>query len=77
MKKANQQVKAYIKKATGIIMLTMIIMWGIAYLPDGSDENSYLRKAAEASSFIFEPLGFGECEACILALPTSIIAKEN
>lgn len=76
-KKVKMEVKEYIKKAFGIVLWTMIILWSISYFPDGEAETSYLYAGAKIIQPMFIPLGFGDRIECIASLPGGIIAKET
>lgn len=75
--KVKQEVMAYVKKATGIVLWAMILLWGLSYFPNGRIQDSYIASFAKSTTFIFEPLGFGNRWESIAALPGSIVAKET
>lgn len=76
-KKVKMEVKGYAKKAFGIVLWTMIILWSISYFPNGEAESSYLYTGAKIIQPMFIPLGFGDRIECIASLPGGIIAKET
>ena len=39
--KVKKEVMEYIKKAVGIVSLAMLVMWGLAYFPNGNILRSY------------------------------------
>ena len=71
------EVKGYIKKATGIVLWAMVILWGLSYFPNGQVSTSYLATISQKVAPLFEPLGFGNRWECVAALPGGIIAKET
>lgn len=75
--KARKEVGAYVKKATGIVLWAMIILWSLSYFPSGRLEESYIAQGSKALMPIFEPLGFGNRWESIASLPGGIIAKET
>ena len=75
--KVKEEVWAYIRKATGIVLWAMILLWSISYFPDGQIETSYMARGAKAIAPIYEPAGFGDRWECVASLPGSIIAKET
>lgn len=75
--KVKEEVKGYVKKACGIVLLAMVILWGLTYFPHGKVEDSYLAQGAKQSAWLFEPLGFGDRWECVASLPGGIIAKET
>lgn len=76
-KKVSEEVKGYIRKATSVVLWTMVILWSLTYFPHGNIESSYLSQFAKTIAPIYEPLGFGERWESVAALPGSIIAKET
>lgn len=75
--KVKEEVHGYVKKATGIVLWAMIILWGLSYFPHGDMETSYIASASKALQPVFEPLGFGNRWESIASLPGGIIAKET
>lgn len=75
--KVKEEVKGYVKKATGIVLLAMVILWGFSYFPNGTMEDSYIARFSKTAAPIFEPLGFGNRWECVASLPGGIIAKET
>lgn len=75
--KVKKEVMEYIKKAVGIVSLAMLVMWGLAYFPNGNMASGYIAQGAKAMQPFFEPLGFGNRWESIAALPGGIIAKET
>lgn len=75
--KVKEEVWAYIRKATGIVLWAMILLWSISYFPDGQIETSYMARGAKVIAPIYEPAGFGDRWECVASLPGSIIAKET
>lgn len=75
--KVKEEVKGYVKKATGVVLLAMIVLWGVSYFPNGKLEDSYMARFAKGITPIFEPLGFGNRWECVASLPGGIIAKET
>lgn len=75
--KVREEVKSYVRKACGIVLWAMVILWGLTYFPGGSVEDSYLAQGAKLVQPIFAPLGFGDRWECVAALPGGIIAKET
>ncbi|MEG2543428.1 MAG: ferrous iron transport protein B [Longicatena sp.] len=75
--KVKEEVKAYVKKAVGVVMLAMMILWGFTYFPSGDSNTSYIARGAKVFVPIYEPLGFGTRWESIAALPGGIIAKET
>ncbi len=76
-KSAAEECWNYVKKAFRVVLLVMIVLWSFSYFPTGEKEQSYLAKAAQRVSFLFEPLGFGDRWECVAALPGGIVAKES
>lgn len=75
--KAVLEVKGYVKKATGIVLWAMVVLWALSYFPNGNVQSSYLSTAAKTAAPIFEPLGFGNRWESVASLPGGIIAKET
>ncbi|MGX8834031.1 ferrous iron transport protein B [Amedibacillus sp. YH-ame6] len=75
--KVREEVKAYIHKATGIVLWAMIVLWGLTYFPTGNINDSYIAQASKFVQPIFEPLGFGTRWESVASLPGGIIAKET
>lgn len=75
--KVKEEVKGYVKKATGIVLLAMVVLWGLSYFPNGKIEDSYIARFSKTIAPIFEPLGFGNRWECVASLPGGIIAKET
>lgn len=75
--KVKQEVVAYVRKATTIVLWAMILLWGLTYFPNGTISDSYLAKFGQFTAPLYEPLGFGTRWETISALPGSIIAKET
>ena len=77
---------SFIKKAGTIILLSTIVIWFLSYFGwvDGKfgmiDENqmdcSILAYIGRAICWIFQPLGFGNCQATVATI-TGLVAKEN
>jgi ferrous iron transport protein B len=66
---------AFIKKAGTVILTVSVLVWLVAYFPDGRAETSILAGIGR----LFEPLGrpLGLDWKMVTALLTSIVAKEN
>lgn len=77
MHKAYLEIKSYVKKATGIVLWAMIVLWGLSYFPNETIQDSYIAQGAKVVQPLFEPLGFGDRWECIASLPGGIIAKET
>ena len=75
--KVKEEVKSYVRKACGIVLWAMVILWGLTYFPGGSVEESFLAQGAKLVQPVFAPLGFGDRWECVAALPGGIIAKET
>lgn len=75
--KVKEEVKSYVRKACGIVLWAMVILWGLIYFPNGSVEDSFLAQGAKLVQPVFAPLGFGDRWECVAALPGGIIAKET
>lgn len=75
--KVKEEVKNYVKKAVGIVLLAMVILWGFSYFPTGNLSESYMASFAKTLAPIFEPAGFGNRWECVASLPGGIIAKET
>ena len=75
--KVKEEVKSYVRKACGIVLWAMMILWGLTYFPNGSVEDSFLAQGAKLVQPVFAPLGFGDRWECVAALPGGIIAKET
>lgn len=75
--KMKEEVKGYIKKATGIVLWAMIVLWSLSYFPSGVLQDSYIAQASRFVQPLFEPLGFGTRWESIAALPGGFIAKET
>ncbi len=75
--KVKLEVCAYVRKATGIVLWAMIIIWGLSYFPHGRVEDSYIAQFAKQTSFLYEPLGFGTRWEAVASLPGSVVAKET
>lgn len=71
------EVRAYIKKATGIVLWAMVILWSLSYFPTGDIQHSYLASMSKTIAPIYEPLGFGNRWEAIASLPGGIVAKET
>lgn len=76
-KKTQKEILAYVKKACGIVLIAMCILWYLSYSPSGNMEDSLFAKGAKKVSVIYEPLGFGNRWECIASLPGGILAKET
>ncbi|MBV6342842.1 ferrous iron transport protein B [Candidatus Magnetobacterium casense] len=72
-----EKAKHFIIKAGTYIFAMSVLVWFLFNLPWGvqSKRDSYLGRAGQALTPIFEPLGFGEWEA-VSSLITGVIAKE-
>ncbi len=77
VKKVSQEVSAYIRKATGVVLWAMVILWALGYFPEGRIDTSYIARFGKAVAPIYEPLGFGTRWESVAALPGSIVAKET
>jgi len=77
MHKVVQEVKGYVRKATGVVLWAMVLLWSLTYFPNGTVQDSYLARFAKVMTVIYEPLGFGNRWECVAALPGGIIAKET
>lgn len=75
--KVKDEVRSYIKKALGIVLWAMIILWGVSYFPNGNMQSSYIAQASKFVQPLFEPLGFGTRWESVASLPGGIIAKET
>lgn len=75
--KVKEEVKSYVRKACGIVLWAMVILWGLTYFPNESVEDSFLAQGAKLVQPVFAPLGFGDRWECVAALPGGIIAKET
>lgn len=75
--KVKEEVKSYVRKACGIVLWAMVILWGLTYFPTGEVESSFLAQGARLVQPVFAPLGFGDRWECVAALPGGIIAKET
>ncbi len=75
--KVKEEIKSYVRKACGIVLWAMVILWGLTYFPNGSVEDSFLAQGAKLVQPVFAPLGFGDRWECVAALPGGIIAKET
>lgn len=75
--KVKEEVRGYVKKATGIVLWAMVILWGLSYFPEGDIQTSYIAQASRTLQPIFEPLGFGTRWESVASLPGGIIAKET
>lgn len=75
--KVKEEVKSYIRKACGIVLWAMVILWGLTYFPGTQVETSFLASGAKLVQPIFTPLGFGDRWECVAALPGGMIAKET
>lgn len=71
------EVRSYIKKATGVVLWAMIILWSLSYFPTGDLQNSYLAFLSQSIAPIYEPLGFGNRWEAVASLPGGIVAKET
>ena len=76
-RKVKEEVKNYVKKAFGIVLWAMILLWGISYFPNGEIQSSYMASFAKTIAPMFEPAGFGTRWECVASLPGGIIAKET
>ncbi len=76
-KKVRQEVSAYIRKAMGVVLWAMVILWALGYFPDGRMDTSYIARFGKAMAPIYEPLGFGTRWESVASLPGSIVAKET
>lgn len=77
LQKVQKEVRNFIKKAFTVVLLTMILLWGFTYFPNGESKSSYLAVGAKKVAFIFEPLGFGTSWELVASLPSGISAKES
>lgn len=75
--KSWEEVKGYVRKATGIVLWAMVILWGLSYFPNGDVNTSYIASFSKQAAIVFEPLGFGSRWECVASLPGGIIAKET
>lgn len=75
--KSGREIRSYVRKACGIVLLAMTALWVLGYSGNASAADSLLAKGAKASAFLFEPLGFGDRWECVAALPGGILAKET
>jgi ferrous iron transport protein B len=67
---------SFLQKAGQIILLVSVIIWGLAYFPDGNAQTSFLAAAGRALEPIGAWIGIGDWRL-ITALLTSFLAKEN
>lgn len=75
--KVKEEVKNYVKKAFGIVLWAMVLLWGISYFPNGDIQTSYMASVSKLVAPIFEPAGFGTRWECVASLPGGVIAKET
>lgn len=77
--------KAFLKKATTIILLSSVILWALLYFGYGPSgfgpvgtavEDSFLARVGGLFTGVFKPLGFGSWPA-IAASFAGLVAKEN
>ncbi len=70
-----QNLVGFLEKAGTIILAGSLVIWGFSYFPDGNVMSSYLSVLGR----FFEPVGklMGLPWPVLLALVTSIVAKEN
>jgi ferrous iron transport protein B len=76
LKLTGFRVKSFVRKASSVILFTMILVWSINSLPYNAPVGeSYLAQGSRAIAFVFAPAGFDKWEAVATLLP-SIVAKE-
>ncbi len=75
--KKAKKVQAYVKKACGIVLFAMCILWCFSYSPTQHIEDSLLAKGAKQVSFLFEPLGFGNRWECVASLLVVFLRKKQ
>ncbi|WP_434414668.1 ferrous iron transport protein B [symbiont of Argiope bruennichi] len=68
--------KGYLKKASGIILFSCIILW-LLNEPVTSNNTSIIEEIAKGLKYIFYPLGFWNHLEFIIAIFPAIIAKET
>lgn len=77
VKTAWRHAGSYIKKASGIILGMLMLIWAVGYFPEKGDiSKSYLAKAGKVIYPLFVPLGFGERWEIVMAIIPSLVAKE-
>ncbi len=70
------RVKAFLKKASGVIVVSMVVLWATLNLPYGVPrEKTLLGRFAAAVSPVFSPSGFPDYRA-VAALIPGTVAKE-
>ncbi|MGL4560981.1 MAG: ferrous iron transport protein B [Brevinema sp.] len=77
LKIASFHAHGYIKKASGLILGLLMIIWCFSYFPEKGDvSKSYLAKTGLAIQPFFEPLGFGDRWEIVVSIIPSLVAKE-
>lgn len=76
--KASLHASEYLKKAGGVILGMLMLIWAVSYFPAHGDiSKSYMAKAGESIQPLFEPLGFGDRWEPVVSIIPSLIAKES
>lgn len=77
IKTASLHASAYIKKAGGVILGMLMLIWVFSYFPAKGDiSQSYLAKVGKVIQPVFVPLGFGDRWEPVVSIIPSLIAKE-
>lgn len=75
--KVIREVKSFIHKAFTAVLLTMMLLWGASYFPNGEVKTSYIADFSRHAAVLFEPLGFGTSWEVVASIPAGISAKES
>lgn len=75
--KVRREVKSFIHKAFTAVLLTMMLLWGASYFPNGEVKTSYIADFSRHAAVLFEPLGFGTSWEVVASIPAGISAKES
>ena len=77
IRKASLHASSYIKKAGGLILGMLMLIWAFSYFPANGDiSKSYLAQAGRTIQPIFVPLGFGDRWEPVVSIIPSLVAKE-
>ncbi|MGL5955516.1 MAG: ferrous iron transport protein B [Brevinema sp.] len=77
-RKALVHASGYLKKAGGIILGMLMLMWVFSYFPSNGDvANSYMATVGKKIQPIFKPLGFGDRWEPVVSIIPSLVAKES
>ncbi len=77
LKKVRFELKGYIHKTFTIIFAVLVILWGMAYFPNGDVQTSYMSSFGKTFQPLYQPTGFADDWRMVASIPGSIAAKET